>query len=253
MGRPAMPVTIPPFVQYQEPIIPLRGLWFEAPKEGPKFANITLSWVSYPGGAVQFQMAANSPVALSQIVALYVDNRRCGVDVDFLFTDTGFLLTVPAHAQGLFPVFTNGLMFYAIARGVETTDSTVVQVCNSLPPPVALLPSIANNVAASTAAAIVNGSTALIASTISGTLNALSITLDITSIAAASNATISLVDGNGAVHWVAIITDVAGGAGVVPINLSGLNTRFRDGLSILVIGAAAPIGFVTVAAYYQTP
>jgi hypothetical protein len=243
-----MPITVPPFVQFQEPMFPLRGLWEKAPVEGPMFVNAAVSWVNYPGGALQFALSGNSPVALSQIVALYVDNRRCGVDIDFLFPDSGFLLTVPAHDQGLYPVLTNALMFYMIGSGSETIDTTVVQILNSLPPPIALASTVANNVAAVAATGIINATTVIIPATLSGKVNAMSLMIDIT-----SNATITIRDGTPTTVWAGIITDVAGGAGVVPVNLSDMNARFRDGLFLVVTGAAGSIGFVTASIYYQTP
>ena len=78
-----MSQTIPAFVQYQQPMFPLRGLWNNAPPEGDYFINCTLDWAAVDATAVQFSVAGNSPVALSQIVALAVDNSRCGADVDF--------------------------------------------------------------------------------------------------------------------------------------------------------------------------
>jgi hypothetical protein len=111
-----MPLSIPAFDQYQSPMFPLRGLWNCVPREGDKFVNVEIDWqTTTKTTCVQFSLSGNSPVALSQIVALYVDNGRSGSDVDFIFPDSGFVLTVPAHNQGMFPVLTNALMFYASA------------------------------------------------------------------------------------------------------------------------------------------
>jgi hypothetical protein len=101
-------ITIPQFVQFQTSLFPLRGLWNSPPREGDRFVNAEIDWGS-PGlsgvHCVQFLLSGNSPVAFSQIVAISVDNSRCGSDVDFIFPDSGFLLTVPAFNQGVYPSF----------------------------------------------------------------------------------------------------------------------------------------------------
>jgi hypothetical protein len=111
-----MPLQIPAFVQYQGVTPILRGLWNQKPVEGDRFISAEIDWGTLGGTppytCVQFQLSGNSPVALSQIVALSIDNGRCGSDADFIFPDSGFVLTVAAHNQGIFPVFTNALSFY---------------------------------------------------------------------------------------------------------------------------------------------
>jgi hypothetical protein len=112
-------------------------LWNAKPPEGDRFRNAEIDWITTRGSltAVQFLLSDNSPIALSQIVALCVDNSRSGADVDFLFAGSGFLLTVAARTQGLYPVFSNALMFYAIAASAAAGDITTIQILNSLPPP----------------------------------------------------------------------------------------------------------------------
>jgi hypothetical protein len=132
-----MPQTVPPFAQFQAPLILRRGLWNAKPPEGDRFCNAEIDWITTRGSltAVQFLLSDNSPIALSQIVALCVDNSRSGADVDFLFPSSGFLLTVAARTQGLYPVFSNALMFYAIAVSAAAGDITMIQILNSLGPP----------------------------------------------------------------------------------------------------------------------
>jgi len=236
-----MPLTVPPFTQFQGTLFPLRGLWNATPAEGDRFINAEIDWGSQNTSAVQFSLSGNSPVALSQIVALYVDNRRCGVDADFLFPDSGFLLTVPGRAQGLFPVLTNSLMFYCIAQGAASIDVTILQVLNSLPPPIPLLPSSAQTSAGvSGINAGTNATTPIIASTISGTINSLSINLNVVAPAPAS-LTLQLIDGTGAVLWLDYIT-VPTTALNIPINLSGLNLRFRNGVSLVASNSGGVSG-----------
>jgi hypothetical protein len=249
-----MPLTVPPFSQYQGPLVPLRGLWNRPPKEGDHFINAELDWGSTNTTAVQFSVSGNSPVALSQIVALYVDNRRCGVDCDFLFPDSGFLLTVPAHVQGLFPVLTNALMFYAIAAGSASADTTVVQILNSLPPPIPLVPSAAQNAAGITGvAANVNATTPIVPNTISGTINTISLSIDAAAGATSGTLNLSLIDGTGALVWANQIVVPANGTVNVPVNLTGLSLRFRNGLSLVVSGTNITGGGIDANIYYSTP
>lgn len=249
-----MPLIIPPFTQFQGPLFPLRGLWNKRPAEGDYFVNAEIDWgtMGGAGSAIQFSLSGNSPVALSQIVALYIDNRRCGVDCDFQFPDSGFLLTVPAHAQGLFPVLTNALMFYVIAQGAAGPDVTVVQILNSLPPPIPLVPSVQQNNNAATGIAIANGSTVLVPAAISGTLNTISISVDIIS-STGGNMTVAINDGTGAVMWNNIFSVPSGGSANIPIDLTGMSLRFRQGLNLVITGASGLTGFINANAYYQTP
>ena len=96
-----MPIVVPPYVQYQAPLYPLRGLWNSVPPEGDRMVAAEIDWgiTTGPGMAVQFQLSGNSPVAFSQIVAMQVDNTSNNSDVQFLFPDSGYTLVVPAYTQ----------------------------------------------------------------------------------------------------------------------------------------------------------
>lgn len=251
-----MPVTIPPFVQFQGTTFPLRGLWNVRPAEGDKFVNAEIDWGAYGAiDAVQFSLSGNSPVALSQIVSIYVDNRRCGVDVDFLFPDSGFTLTVPQHTQGLFPVLTNALMFYVVALDAQPTDVTILQVLNSMPPPIALIPTTQQNAVGQTAIAIdANSVTPLAPAGVSGTVNNLSIEGNVAS-AAGGATNLVVVDGTGKNIWAGVFVVPAGGSYPISINLAGLNVRFVNGLNFVVAGAAGITAgsVVDVNVYYTTP
>ena len=245
-----MPLTIPPFTQFQGPLFPLRGLWNRPPPEGDYFVNAEIDWGSQNTAAIQFALSGNSPVAMSQIVALYIDNRRCGVDTDFLFPDSGFLLTVPAHAQGLFPVLTNALMFYVIAQGAASADVTIVQILNSLPPPIPLVPSQAQNNASAAGIGIASGSTVLVPAPTNGTLNNISLSIDIGAVA--GNVVVSIQDGTGASLWTQVFTGTAANPTNVQVDLSGMAVRFRNGLNLVLINSALT-GFIDANVYYQTP
>jgi hypothetical protein len=241
-------LNLPPFNQYQSPIVPLRGLWNAAPVEGDKFVTAEIDWlVTTTQQAVQFSISANSPVAFSQIVCMAVDNSRSGADVDFIFSDSGFILTVPAHNQVVAPVFTNALMFYVAAHAAVLGDITTFQVLNSMPATIQIAPSTDQNHAAATGVSIVNGTTPIVAAPITGTLNTLSITLDAT----AGIAQIALIDGTGRIVWVSSPAVVA--AGPINYNLSGLSVRFTAGLFIQIIGSTMTGASLVANVYFSTP
>jgi hypothetical protein len=249
-----VPIIVPPFVAYQAPLIALRGLWNQPPPEGDKFIPCEIDWAvsGGPGQAVQFALSSFSPVEFSQIVALYVDNGRNGSDVDFLFPDTGKQLTVPGYCQGLFPVVTNSLTFYVISTGANAGDVTVFEILNSLPPPVAVLPSQEQAHAAVVGVSLTTASTTVIVPPpTTGTLTLFNLIL---TSASAANVTANLVlqDGTGAQLWSQAMT-IAPNA-TIPITLSGLRLRFANGLNFIV---ASPTGAATAAAninvYYSVP
>lgn len=251
-----MPLTIPAFVQYQSPLVPLRGLWNHAPQEGDQYVNVTLDWlVSPPGSAVQFSLSGNSPVSLSQIAALYVDNGRSGSDVSFVFPDSGFELVVPAHAQGLFPVLTNALMFYAIANNAVLGDETIFQILNSNPPPIQIALSGAQNHASVSGINVVNGSTPIIAAGVNGTVNVIAVEGTLSGGAAPpiQIAQLSLQDGTGRLIWTAAPTVVADGDNSFSYHVAGLSVRFVNGLNFVIGGATVASGGVYPNVYYSTP
>jgi hypothetical protein len=249
-----MPLTIPAFDQYQQPMFPLRGLWNHKPPEGDKYVNVEIDWTTTTkGSAVQFALSGNSPVSLSQIVALVVDNGRCGEDVDFIFPDSGFILTVAAHCQGVFPVFTNALMFYASAPNTAAGDVTILQILNSMPPVIPIAPTEQQNRAGVSGVAIANGTTVLVPAPTNGTVNALSITIAATAGAGGGNGQITLNDGKGNVLWGANPSVPASTTQTFTYNLTGLNVRFLNGLNVVVAGSTFSGGVIVANAYYTTP
>jgi hypothetical protein len=245
-----MTINIPAFVQSQLPVVPLKGNWNRKPKnpdgspQDDMFVSQEIDWLAQgatAGKAIQFSMSGNSPVTLGQIAALVVDNSRCGSDVQFYFPDTGFELTVDARAQGIFPVMTNALVFFAIGNNATNTDITIMQVCNTVPPPVAQFPASAQQVVGTASILIGTGaaSTALVAAGINGTLQSFSQTLTFQN-AAVGGVTIALQDGTGAILWQGTYTCPAGGIVNIPITSPpGLNVRFRNGLNAVTVASSA--------------
>jgi hypothetical protein len=247
-----VPLIIPPFTQYQAPVIPLRGLWNAKPSEGDKLISAEVDWGGYPPGqAVQFSLSGNSPVAFSQIVALTIDNARCGSDVQFIFSDSGYILQVPSHCQGTFPVFTNSLNFYVVALNASPSDVTCFLVHNSMPPPVAMLPSSAQNSAAVAGVNMTNGLTQIIPATINGTLRGGSLILDAWAVTANQGAGIQLLDGRGVFLWSTAITTST--VITLPIALGNLAVRFQQGVRLQIQGNSFTSAAINVNLYYTVP
>jgi hypothetical protein len=248
-----LPVTVPPFDQYQSPLVPLRGLWHAAPKEGDRFVNVDIQWlVTTDQRAVQFSLSGNSPVALSQIVALSVDNSRSGSPVDFVFPDSGFVLTVPARNGGVFPVFTNALMFYAVANDAIAGDETIFQILNSMSPPVMILASAIQNHTNLLDASLANGTSQIVPAGVNGTLNTISITAAIAEGASAGSAIVQLFDGTGRELWLTILNAPANGVIDPTFPLTGINLRFVNGVSVVVSGSSLT-GSMAINLYYSQP
>jgi hypothetical protein len=253
-----MPLTIPPFVAYQAPLIPIAGRWNKVPPEGDKMIPIEIDWaITAPAGqAVQFSLNAG-PVEFTQIVALSVDNGRNGADVSFIFPDTGRQLTVPAYSQGVYPVFTNASTFYVISESANVGDISEFEILNSMPPPVSVLPSQEQSHSASPGVDLAtNGITPIVAAGTTGTLQGFQISLTLRNLDAADHAaTLFLLDGNGTVLWATILIVPHDTAQTTSVAQSGLRLRFANGLSFSVQGSTIPVGnsYATVNAYYSVP
>jgi hypothetical protein len=233
-------------------------LWNAEPTEGDRFVNAEIDWLtSPPGSAVQFQLAGSSPVALSQVVALAVDNAASGADVAFIFPDSGFVLSIPARTSGVWPVFTNALMFYASAPLCILGDRTVFQAFNSMPPPVPVPASQAQNTASyGPISPAGNADTQIIAPTISGTLNAVNISIDAQAGATAGSFQLELFDGTARNIWIGGPYFVAANATVSfpPISIPNLNVRFVNGVTARVYNSSnIGGGVVVVNLYYSQP
>jgi hypothetical protein len=239
-------------LQYQAPLIALAGRWNQPPPEGDKFIPVEIDWGSYaPAKAVQIAISSWSVVEFSQVVAIGCDNSRSGADVDFLFPDTGRQLTVPAYCQGLFPVISNSLMFYVIGAVAQAGDVTVFEILNSLPPPVAVLPSQEQTHAGISGVPLfTNGTSAIVPAGTTGTVQGFSAVLSNTG-ASAATAVVSLQDGAGNVIWVSTV-DVQAGQ-TIPISQSNLKLRFVNGLNLVISGATGTVGGINMNVYYSVP
>jgi hypothetical protein len=249
-----VPLTIPPFVAYQAPLVPIAARWHTKPPEGDKFIPCEIDWgLTVPlGQSVQFSLSAG-PVEFTQIVAFSVDNGRCGGSASFLFPDTGKQLTLPPFAQGVYPVFTNALTFYVQGDGVSVGDVTVFEILNSMPPPVSVLPAqIQSHSGVSGINLAAVGTSVLIPAGVNGTLQAFTMTFYVPA-AATGTATVFLQDGTGVNIWASFINGAAT-AQTIPVSQTGLALRFTNGLNFVVAaGSTLSAGNGVANVYYSVP
>ena len=249
-----MPIVVPPFVQYQSPLPPLRGLWNATPTEGDRFVSAEIDWgLTVPlGMGVQFSLSGNSPLAFSQIVAFQVDNTRNAADVSFLFPDSGYTLVVPAYCQGTFPVFTNALMFYAASATAVSGDRTVFQVLNSMPPPVAVQESaIQENNGLAGIDLTVDTSVQVVPLGVNGTLEYIFLSLAGEGTGAAQ---VNLLDGNTPPKEIFVTSTIANTTGQpVYINVGPIRVGFVNGIIIQISGTSLSTGLAIVNLYYGVP
>lgn len=253
-----MPIQVPPFTQYQAPLIPISGRWNKAPPEGDKFIPVEIDWTGAVGNAVQLQLNSG-PVEFSQVVALAVDNSRCGSDAQFLFPDTGKQLTVSAYCQGVYPVFTNSLTFYVVAAGAIAGDVTVFEILNSEPLPIAILPTQAQQSRASPTVDLGNGATTqVVPAGVSGTMQGFQITLSLMNATGTRQSCVLTVT-DGSTPAVGLyntyINIPPNSSQSYSITQQGLRLRFSNGVK-LIVGAtniAVNTSFCTFNLFYSSP
>lgn len=251
-----MPIEIPQFVQYQAPLVPLRGVWHIRPPEGDRFISCEIDWMVTTGATncVQIQ-TGNSVVEFSQIAALNIDNSRNGSDVQFLFPDSAYILVVPGYNQGIYPVFTNALTFYVSAPLSGLGDVTVFQILNTIPPPVAIQPSTEQSFAYAQDINISEpGLFQIVAPPTTGTVQVISIiatTSDIVSTPTQVN--LQLQDGNGTIIWVGVLVWSPNTAASTPVTVTGLSQRFYNGLYLFVTATNVLAGEASVSVYFSEP
>lgn len=250
-----MPIIVPPFVQYQAPLPPLRGLWNAVPPEGDRFISAEIDWGQTVklGQAVQFQLSGNSPLAFTQIVAFQVDNTRNASDATFLFPDSGYTLVVPAYCQGTFPVFTNALMFYCASVGAVTGDRTVFQALNSMPPPVAVQESaIQENNAVVGIALNANATIPVVPAGVNGTLEL--VNLSVSGLGPTGSCQIALLDGNTPPKVLYITNATANTAGApVYFDIGPIRVGFVNGINVVISGTTLTGGLLIVNVFYGVP
>ena len=252
-----MPLVIPPSANYPSPLNALPTKLRRPPPESDKMIQLEIDWGTM-GNSVSFNLADNATLAFSQLVSMVIDNSQCGADIQFTFPDTGDIVTIPAYSpRVIVPVFTNQLFFYASIVGGESEDVTRAQLLNFVPPPIAVPTSqeqevaVFNNIASNVA-----GSQTLLANTISGTVEAVTVVSNIVASAGQGGVQTFLIEDSTALV-------IAGGQAsfgnggqntFVPVNNTNMRVRFQGGLTITwtSVSLQAPSA-LSVSIYYRTP
>ncbi len=239
---------IPPgTVAYNAPIGPYPSPLRQTPNPtqntvspvGDQAVPLSINWASPNPQQVNLGNQ-NFQAPFGVIQALYVDNLNCGVEVQFLFADTGFRLSVPAGGTGLYPVVSISNAFYVVPGvGVGADDVTDFVAFNFLPPPVAIQQAFFSEVgyAAPPILATAPSATTLIASPRNGTLQTVSIQFSGgLGGAAPGSAELILVDGNGQqICEIEVYINTATYAPpVLLFSQSDFNVRFQNGLGAIV-------------------
>lgn len=171
-----MPLTIPVSINYPSPLRALPSRSQDEPIEGRLQIPCEVLWGTMGGTtkAVTFNVTGNDVLRFSQISALKIDNRACGVDVTFIFPDTQETITIPAYSPlSITPVLSNSLTFYVSAPGALSADATRFQVLNYTPQIMDIAAANAmtsNSVLGSGSFPIANGTTAILPASVNGVI-----------------------------------------------------------------------------------
>lgn len=209
-----MPLSPPAGKNYQSPLVSVPSRILSDPLEGPRQVSLEFDWTTMgqqyatlPGGfgssggySIYVNLQNNATINFSQIVSVSIDNSQCGSIVQLIFQDTGEVITVDAFApRSITPVFSGATQFYAVAFGATSNDVTRVQLLNFVPPPVALPETPSQIASASINTALTtntNTGAIILPTTVTGTLNNLTINLSVgTPPAAVAELTIGVYDG----------------------------------------------------------
>jgi hypothetical protein len=260
-------IAVPAAINYPNPLVSLSSKQGNQPPETNRYIPCSIQWGNGPyGGATLNDGGPNncvnvfpqnlSPQAFSQIIALNVDNTKCGADVVFTFPDTYQTLTVPAYEEGVFPVFTGSLQFYVQAINGYQSDQTNFSILNFLPPPVAVGRSSLSTKAVSAQINLaVNGSTTILPASFYGTVKSFNVFASFGS-AGSAGCNFNLTDGGGGHigQWQFNLPAAGGDFIGVLADISDIDFRVYNGLSGVVTGfTGSIIGAASVNIFYRTP
>lgn len=254
-----MAFIVPPAKNYTSPLNAVPLDWIGPPVEGNKGIQCSITWSVAESGAnksVFLNMQNNATLNFSKIRAIVVDNSRNGSDVQVIFPDTETTMTIPSYTPyAVIPVFTNQTQFYMLSPNALATDKTSFMILNTLPPPIAVPTTEAQNfIANGGIVTTVAGSTQLVPATVNGTLESVDITTSVLTHVAVNFTEWSLVDGTGVVfaarHF-STNTDVIDNS--QPYAHDDLRLRFSQGLSLVYNNLGTASSFASVNLYYRLP
>ena len=256
-----MAFTVPPSVNYPNPLIAVPAKSQDEPKEGRKIIVCPITWGTMGGASksVFINLQNNATLEYSQVSAISVDNSACGSDVQFVFPDTEETMTIPAYSpKTIIQVFTNQTQFYVVCPKSLSSDITRFSILNYVPPPIATpvtqLQNAANVAGISTTT---SGTQQVIPAGVNGTIEGAVMT-STPNAAAAQTAyyTYQLVDGASNViaqanDWCSPGTNRA----AIVFQNTNMNVRFSNGLSVVwtVVGTGGTQSSLAANIYYRTP
>lgn len=256
-----MALTIPPNVRnYSSPLNAVPLDWVTPPPEGAKGISCTITWnvaESGPNKAVYLNMQNNATLNFSEIRAVVVDNSANGSDVQVVFPDTETTFTIPAYTPyAIIPVFTNQTQFYMFSPLALVTDRTAFTILNTLPPPLAVPTTKAQNFnSVADIDATVSGSRVLVPPGVNGTLEGWLLTGFINASGTGGNITYTLSDGTGDDFFSGVnLADINTAENIPTIQATNLHLRFTNGLTLSWATLDNPTSlFLTCNVYYRTP
>lgn len=255
-----MGFTVPVSVNYSSPLNAVPLDWISPPVEGAKGIQCSIQWNAAQAGpnkSVAVNLQNNAPLNFSKVRALVFDNSANGSDVQVIFPDTETTMTIPSYTPyAVIPVFTNVTQFFIVSPNALSTDKTGFMILNTLPPPIAVpVTEEQNFIAAAGINTTVDGTSQLVAATVNGTLENLSLA-GFLNANAVNNGTITywLQDGTGQILYEA--TAIVGINLVTNLNyaLSGLRVRFAQGISLRwTVANPLQTAYMAPSLYYRTP
>lgn len=266
-----MSQLVPPAVNYPTPLIAIPSNSQDQPREGRQQVAIDCLWGTMGGTTktIAINLQNNAVLNFTQISSLKIDNSNSGADVDFIFTDTGEIITIPANTPlCVVPVFSNALQFYVSCPNATPEDETRFIVLNYALDPADVNTSLAGSFSGSgTAVWIAPGPviTNIIPSTIAGvavngTLQNLIIAVSyLTTFTVNSFGQFQLRDGQGNVFIPAWKLGVSSNitqiqVSQVVLQIDNANIRFRSGLIIefdVLVGWNGSYNMNALATYKQ--
>lgn len=255
-----MPLTIPPAVNFQSPLVAVPSGVLNSPREGNRQISCEVDWATMGGAknCVNVNFSNNATLDFSQIVALKVDNSQCGSDVVFIFPDTGDTVAIPAGTPyALVPVFTHGQQFFVKNLNEEADDITRFQILNFLPPPVTVgIATAQDGVSPAPLAMVAGVGNVLVNNTVFGTVQSLTVQKALLAPAAAYLMNLNIKDGLGNIIAKCTAAGPASPGDGIILNLSNINIRFGQGIFADIVGGSPPGGtdcYFLVNLAYRTP
>lgn len=262
-----MSILVPAAVNYPSPLVALPSkMMNQEPPEGRMQIPITVDWATMGGAnnCVAFNFQNNATLPMSKISALSVDNSDCGMDVRFVFPDTGETITVPALTPKLIiEIPTNGTSFYLVGtlnlQIEEPGDQTRFSILNYVPPPIAVPITTAQTPAGNGFLAVDGVATdVLLGASFRGSLRGFRFSYSSPQGGAVADGIIlfKFEDGTGQdICWFSVTCDGTQVSNVQMVNMQDLNIRYSSGLVIkqAVAAGANPGGYYTYTILVTAP